>query len=106
MERAGEALNLRTGRGAYRMRLAGDPERIGSGLWLTVSLERADGVERFALRCLIGQEEMIGEAVPPPARLLERVAAKLQPQFEQVREAALRAARAEHRLWEVRLDAL
>ena len=49
---------------------------------------------------------MIGEAVPPPARLLERVAAKLQGQFEQVREAALRAARAEHRLWEVRLDAL
>ena len=70
---------------------------------LTVSLDRADGIEKVALRfriatALIGTNES-------PEELIERIAPWLEREFEQTREAALKSIRTEHKLLEISFDA-
>ncbi len=91
-----------TARGVYLLRLASEPERAGDDVGLTIALERADGIEKVALRCLIPcgclSDEERGDSAKIEARLEEWLASG----FEQIREAALRSIRSERRLWEAR----
>ena len=70
---------------------------------LTVSLERADGIEKVALRFRIATS-VIG-AADSPEKLIDRIAPWLEREFEQTREAALKSIRTERKLLEISFDA-
>ena len=70
---------------------------------LTLSLERADGIEKVALQFRIATN-LIG-ATDPPEKLIDRIAPWLEREFEQTREAALKSIRTERRLLEISFDA-
>ncbi len=78
-------------------------ERTADAVVLTLSLERADGIEKVALRCRIANA-LLG-AAGSPERLIEQIAPWLEREFEQTREAALKSIRTEHRLLEISFDA-
>ena len=78
-------------------------ERTADAVVLTLSLERADGIEKVALRCRIAAELIRGG--DSPEKLIERIAPWLEREFEQTREAALKSIRTEHKLLEISFDA-
>jgi hypothetical protein len=88
---------LKTPRGEYRLSVVGEPEQSGANSVITISLERADGIERIAFRCVVGAS-MIGEP------LEDRLAPWIEGQFEQLREAALRSIRSEGKLLQVEFE--
>jgi hypothetical protein len=92
---------IATARGVYLLRLVSELEPAGDAAGVTIALERADGIEKFALRCLISAAQLPNE--PDEAAIEARLEQWLVPGFEQIREAALRSIRSEHRLWEARL---
>ncbi|MGA9721571.1 MAG: hypothetical protein WBQ86_03885 [Candidatus Binatus sp.] len=94
---------MKTGRGIYAIVNARPIERTAGHVVLTVSLERADGIERVALRCRIATG-LIG-STDSPEKLIERIAPWLEREFEQTREAALKSIRTEHKLHEISFDA-
>jgi hypothetical protein len=94
---------LKTARGIYKIASVGALERTDDSVVLTLSLERADGIEKVALRCRIATS-LIGPA-DSPEKLIERVAPWLEREFEQTREAALKSIRAERKLLEISFDA-
>jgi hypothetical protein len=94
---------LNTGRGVYALVNARPVERTADAMVLTLSLERADGIEKVALRCRIATD-LIGPG-DSPEKLIERVAPWLEREFEQTREAALKSIRTEHKLHEISFDA-
>jgi hypothetical protein len=94
---------LKTARGIYAIANARPIERADDSLVLTLSLERADGIEKVALRCRIATS-LIG-AADSPEQLIERIAPWLEREFEQTREAALKSIRTEHKLLEISFDA-
>ncbi len=69
---------------------------------LTLSLERADGIEKVSLRFRIANA-LIGEA-DSPEKLIERITPWLEREFEQTREAALKSIRTERKLLEISFD--
>lgn len=96
---------LKTGAGVFTIASAAPPERAPGSVALTLSLERADGIEKFALRCRIAAG-LIGNAESDSAeKLIERIAPWLEREFEQTREAALKSIRAERRVLEISFDA-
>jgi len=96
---------LKTGRGIYALVSARSIERTADALLLTLSIERADGIEKVALRCRIATA-LIGAAdSDSPEKLIERIAPWLEREFEQTREAALKSIRTERRLLEISFDA-
>ena len=94
---------LNTSRGIYTIANARPLERTADAVVLTISLERADGIEKVALRCRIAAS-LIGPA-DSPEKLIERIAPWLEREFEQTREAALKSIRTEHKLLEISFDA-
>jgi len=94
---------LKTGRGIYAIASASPLERNDDSVVLTLSLERADGIEKIALRCRIASG-LIG-ATDSPEKLIERIAPWLEREFEQTREAALKSIRTERKLLEISFDA-
>jgi hypothetical protein len=96
-------ITISTARGIYSIVNARPPERDASSVVLTLSLERADGIEKVALRC------RIANALPSSSdsheKLIERLAPWLEREFEQTREAALKSIRTERRLLELTFDA-
>lgn len=95
---------LKTGRGIYAISSAAPLSRVGDSIVLTLSLERADGIEKVALRCRIASG-LIGSADSYfPERLIERIAPWLEREFEQTREAALKSIRTERHLLEISFD--
>ena len=70
---------------------------------LTLSLERADGIEKVAVRFRIASE-LIGKD-DSPEKLIERITPWLEREFEQTREAALKSIRTERKLLEISFDA-
>ncbi|HZC45012.1 MAG TPA: hypothetical protein VE243_00980 [Candidatus Acidoferrum sp.] len=96
---------MKTGRGSYALLSARPPERTADAVVLTLSLERADGIEKVALRCRIATELIIGEDSASPQRLIEQITQWLEREFEQTREAALKSIRTERRLLEISFDA-
>jgi hypothetical protein len=95
------SVELKTGRGVYRLNLAAAPESAGADLILPLALARADGIERLVFRCRV--EGAIGdnEAASSVARLIERIAPAIEREFEIIREAALKSIRSEHKLLEI-----
>ena len=69
---------------------------------LTVSLERADGIEKVALRFRIATA-LISET-NSSEKLIERITPWLEREFEQTREAALKSIRTERKLLEISFD--
>jgi len=90
---------IQTPRGEYRLSVVGEPERSGATAVITLSLDRADGIERIAFRCVLGAS-MIGE----PETLEDRLAPWIESQFEQLREAALRSIRSEGKLLQIEFE--
>ena len=93
---------INTARGIYSIVNARPPERDASCIVLTLSLERADGIEKVALRCRISNALTLSHS---PDQLIERLAPWLEREFEQTREAALKSIRTERRLLELTFDA-
>ena len=94
---------MKTGRGIYAIANARPIERTADSVVLTLSLERADGIEKVALRFRIATN-LIG-AVDSPEKLIERITPWLEREFEQTREAALKSIRTERKLLEISFDA-
>ena len=69
---------------------------------LTISLDRADGIEKVALRCRIAN--VLPGSSDSPAKLIERITPWLEREFEQTREAALKSIRTERKLFEISFD--
>lgn len=92
---------IRTARGIYTIINARPVERDASSVVLTLSLERADGIEKVALRCRIA--DAIGSS-DAPEKLIELLAPWLEREFEQTREAALKSIRTERRLLELTFE--
>jgi hypothetical protein len=93
---------LNTGRGIYALVNARPVERTADAVVLTLSLERADGIEKVALRCRIATALI---DTTPPEKLIERIKPWLEREFEQTREAALKSIRTERKLHEIVFDA-
>ena len=94
---------LKTGRGIYSIANARPIERTSKDVVLTLSLDRADGIEKVAFRCRIANG-LIG-AADPPEKLIVRLTPWLEREFEQTREAALKSIRTERKLLEISFDA-
>jgi hypothetical protein len=94
---------LNTPRGNYAIVNARPIEHSADAMVLTVSLERADGIEKVALRFRIARS-LISSA-DAPEKLIERIAPWLEREFEQTREAALKSIRTERKLLEISFDA-
>ena len=93
---------LKTGRGIYTIASAQPLEHSADWTVLTLSLERADGIEKIALRFRIATA-LIGDA-DSPEKLIERITPWLEREFEQTREAALKSIRTERKLLEISFD--
>jgi hypothetical protein len=93
---------LNTSRGIYSIANARPLERTADAVVVTLSLERADGIEKVALRCRIASA-LAGPA-DSPEKLIERLAPWLEREFEQTREAALKSIRTERKLHEISFD--
>ena len=89
-------------RGRYLLALAAPAEALGDALALTLALERADGVERIAMRCRI--DRALVNAAEPEV-IVARLAPWIERDFESVRETALKTIRTERRLHEFSFDA-
>jgi hypothetical protein len=96
---------IKTGRGLYAIVIARPIERGADSVVLTLSLERADGIEKVAFRYRVATALPGAVDSDSPDRLLERIAPWLEREFEQTREAALKSIRTEHRLLEISFDA-
>ena len=94
---------LNTARGAYRLSLVEQTE--AAGLWvLTLSAEHAGGLEKFAFRCHVAAELLKNAGIADPAAVCARLAGWIEREFEQVREAALKSIRSEHRMADFEFD--
>lgn len=97
---------INTARGVYLLRLGSELEETRETVAFTVVLERVDGIEQVALRCLIPTGQLSDDERANPEKIETRLENWLQSGFEQIREAALKSIRSERRLWEARfLDA-
>ncbi len=94
--------NLNTARGIYAITSARPLELNADSVVLTLSLERADGIEKVALRCRIATSLI--SADDSPEKLIERIAPWIEREFEQTREAALKSIRTERKLLEISFD--
>ena len=95
---------LNTARGIYRLRLAEPASIRPDEISLTLSVERADGLERVGFICQIARAIAGDESANKPAALLARLAPWLEGGFEQTREAALKSLRSERKPLVVRFD--
>jgi len=77
--------------------------RDGAALVLTLVLERADGIERVALRCRIADELL--DAAAENEAIVARLAPWMEREFEMTRENALKTIRSERRMMEIIFDA-
>jgi len=96
---------INTGRGLYRLSLAAPPALASDEITLTLSFERADGLERVAFLCTIARaiiDALPGE--PNADAFLLRLAPWFEREFEQTREAALKSLRSERQPLTVRFD--
>ena len=102
-------IKIETGRGIYEFKSAAPVERSDDSIVLTVSLERADGIEKVALRCKIATAflppDELDDLDQLPDKLIERLASWIRREFEMTREAALKSIRTERRLFEINFDA-
>jgi hypothetical protein len=98
------AVEIRTGRGLYRIIEAAPAATDAGATILTLALERADGIERVVFRCRI-DAGLAGSDTPGGAdELVARLLPWFEREFEKVREAALKSIRSERKLYEIAFD--
>ncbi len=90
---------LQTQRGVYLLSVVGEPERAATSGAITLSLERVDGIERIAFRCVVA-----AAIIDQPVPLEDRIAPWIERQFEVLREAALKSIRSEGKLLQVNFE--
>lgn len=95
---------MKTGRGIYAIANAAPLARTADSVVLTLSLERADGIEKVALKCRIARDLIADADLHFPEKMIERIAPWLEREFEQTREAALKSIRAERHMLEISFD--
>ncbi len=95
---------LQTGRGVYILDQVGEAELIYDAIILQLKLEHQGGMERVVFRCRIAESLLGADAVKSPSALVELLAPWIAPEFEQVREAALKSIRTEKKLFELTFD--
>ena len=95
---------INTGRGLYRLSLAAPPVITADKITLTLSFERADGLERVGFLCTIARGILEAAAEPDADAILLRLAPWFEREFEQTREAALKSLRTERKPLTVRFD--
>jgi hypothetical protein len=95
------AVEIKTGRGLYRIVEAASAAADASAITLTLALERADGIERVVFRCRI-DAAMAGTAAPDD--LIAKIQPHVEREFEMIREAALKSIRSERKLHEITFD--
>ena len=95
---------INTGRGLYRLSLAAPPAITSDEITLTLSFERADGLERVGFLCMIARAIADAPGEPDAVAMLPRLRAWFEREFEQTREAALKSLRSERRPLVVRFD--
>jgi len=61
-------------------------------------------MERVVFRCRIAKSLLGSDAVGPPVVLVDRLVPWIAPEFEQVREAALKSIRTGKKLFELAFD--
>ena len=93
---------LKTARGIYAIVNARPLERTADAVVLTLSAERADGIEKVAFTLRIATSLI--SADDSPEKLIERIAPWMEREFEQTREAALKSIRTERKLLEISFD--
>jgi hypothetical protein len=94
-------IGLKTGRGAYALKEGAPAVHRDGAIVLTIVLERADGIERVALRCAIADDLAPGD---DGAAILARIAPWIEREFEMTREMALKTIRGERRMLEIVFD--
>ena len=92
------AVEIKTGRGLYRIAEAAPAEIDSGAAVLTLALERADGIERVVFRCRFEPGAMDAEA---PDDLITKLKPRVEREFEIIREAALKSIRSERKLHEI-----
>src|SRR5277367_615435 len=95
---------INTGRGLYRLSLAAPPVITADDTTLTLSFARADGLERVGFLCTIARAITAALGEFDIDAMLSRLAPWFEREFEQTREAALKALRGERRPLTVRFD--
>jgi hypothetical protein len=98
------SIQIKTARGIYEIENAAPVERSSDSIVLTLRLERADGIEKIALKCKIAASLIEPSELDAPEKLAERIAPWIEHEFEMTREAALKTIRSEHRLLEIAFD--
>jgi hypothetical protein len=99
-----EPVSLQTPRGPYRLSLV-DQSQAGAGAWtMTLSVEHAGGLEKFAWRCHIHPDLLQRSAIADSDEACALLARWLEGQFDAIREAALKSIRSERRLAEIEFD--
>jgi hypothetical protein len=96
------AVSIKSGRGNYWLKTGAPDERTSDAILLTLVLERADGIERIALRCRIASALL--NAGTDAESILVRLAPWIEREFEMTRENALKTIRSEHRMLELAFD--
>ena len=90
------------------MSLAAAPAITADEITLTLSFERADGLERVGFLCSIARAIVAApnESVSASSldAILVRVAPWFEREFEQTREAALKSLRSERKPYMIRFD--
>ncbi len=95
---------LNTTRGAYRLSLVEEAGPGGDAWTFTLAAEHTSGLERFGFRCRIAESLLKQAGIGGPGAIPEHLARWVEGQFEQIREAALKAVRSERRLAEFEFD--
>jgi hypothetical protein len=96
------SVEIVTGRGVYRLVAAAPLEYSETDVVLTLAIERADGVERFVIRCRLPATWVRGQVTMDV--ILNRLKDRFAQNFETIRELSLKAIRSERRLHEIAID--
>jgi len=99
------AIKIETGRGIYHLKSAAPLERSNDSIVLTLSLERADGIEKVAFRYRVATSILNASELDNSDKLIERLESWIRREFEMTRELALKTIRSERRLLEIEFDA-
>lgn len=86
------------------MVLAAPPVITADEITLTLNFERADGLERVGFLCAIARGILEAAAKSNADAILLQLAPWFEREFEQTREAALKALRSERKPLVVRFD--
>jgi len=87
---------FQTSRGLYSLSIAVSPERAADLEVITLALDAASGIERFAFQCVLPADL---NADREQSAVLEKLTPIVARDFEVIREAALKSIRTDRKLY-------